>query len=205
MGSVLFTIGYAGYPDICEFIGELKRNGVTTLIDIRRKPYQAYYEAYEENALRNSLTREDLAYIRFYGDFGLSTDDNPAVSPDFEEIAKTESFGKGISRIRYGIEKGLVPVIMGEAMDPTMCPRGLLIGRVLADMGYTVRHIIPGKMKDQGDIEKEIIAFAKTDIIARSTGAFQMSLISPEENASSSMSDEELLAEGYRQLNRLLF
>ena len=43
MGSVLYTIGYAGFPDIREFIGELKKHGITTLIDIRRKPYQAYF------------------------------------------------------------------------------------------------------------------------------------------------------------------
>ena len=208
MGSVLYTIGYAGFPDIREFIGELKKNGITTLIDIRRKPYQAYYEQYEMNALRNALTREDLAYITFYGDFGMGTveDEEAAETPvDFEEVAKTEDFSKGVSRLRYGIEKGLVPVIMGEAMDPTMCPRGLLIARALADLGYTVKHILPGEIKDHREIEKRIIDFAKTELNEKKAIAYQMSLIPSETDSSSAMSDEELLAEGYRQLNKLLF
>lgn len=208
MGSVLYTIGYAGFPDIREFIGELKKNGITTLIDIRRKPYQAYYEQYEMNALRNALTREELAYITFYGDFGMGTveDEEAAETPvDFEEVAKTEDFSKGISRLRYGIEKGLVPVIMGEAMDPILCPRGLLIARALADLGYTVKHILPGEIKDHGEIEKKIIEFAKTELNEKRAIAYQMSLIPSETDSSSAISDEDLLAEGYRQLNRLLF
>lgn len=208
MGSVLYTIGYAGFPDIGDFISELKKNGITTLIDIRIRPYQAYYEQYEENVLRDALTREDLAYIKFYDDFGMGngeSEEETETSVDFEEVASSDGFAKGISRLTYGMEKGLVPVIMGEAMDPAMCPRGLLIARALSGMGYTVRHILPGSLKEHSDIEKEIIEFARTDMRAKQDGAYQISLMQPEESDSALMSDEELLSEGYRRLNRMLF
>lgn len=203
MGSVLYTIGYAGYPDIGEFIGELRKNGITTLIDIRRKPYHAYFEQYEENNLRNALTREDLAYIKFYDDFGMGTveyEEETETPVDFEEVAKTEGFSKGVSRLVFGMEKGLVPVLMGEAMDPAMCPRGLLIARALFQMGYTVKHIMPGGIKDHSELEKEIIDFARTE----KADADQLSLI-PEDIQGVPESDEDLLSEGYRRLNRMLF
>ena len=203
MGSVLYTIGYAGYPDIGEFIGELRKNGITTLIDIRRKPYHAYFEQYEENNLRNALTREDLAYIKFYDDFGMGTveyEEETETPVDFEEVAKTEGFSKGVSRLVFGMEKGLVPVLMGEAMDPAMCPRGLLIARALFQMGYTVKHIMPGGIKDHSELEKSIIDFARTE----RADADQLSLI-PEEYKGVPASDEDLLSEGYRQLNRMMF
>ncbi len=203
MGSVLYTIGYAGFPDIREFIGELKKHGITTLIDIRRKPYQAYFEQYEESSLRNALTREDLAYIKFYDDFGMGTveyEEEPETPVDFEEAAKTEGFAKGVSRLVFGMEKGLVPVIMGEAMDPAMCARGLLIARALFQMGYTVMHIVPGGIKDHSKLEKEIIDFARTE----RADADQLSLL-PEDDQGVPESDEDLLSEGYRRLNRMMF
>ncbi len=203
MGSEIFTIGYAGFPDIGDFIGELKGHGITTLIDIRRRPYQAYFEQYEENSLRNVLTREDLAYIKFYGDFGMGEieyEEEPELPVDFEEVAKTEGFAKGISRLIFGLEKGLVPVLMGEAMDPAMCARGLLIGRALFQMGYTVKHIMPGGIKDHSELEKEIIDFAR----AERADADQLSLL-PEDDQETAASDGDLLSEGYRRLNRMLF
>lgn len=206
MGSTLYTIGYAGYPELDGFIAELKKYGITTLIDIRRRPYEAYFEQYEENTLRNALTREDLAYIRFEGNFGMGYDEEDDEEPenpvDYEEIAKTEEFGKGVSRLRYGIEKGLVPVIMGEAADPVMCPRGLLIARALNGMGYTVKHLLPGEVKDHSELEKEIRDFARKEINDEKNGEYQMSLIVPADSEVLSMSEVELLEEGYRRLNR---
>lgn len=209
MGSILYTIGYAGYPDIGVFLSELKRYGITTLIDIRRRPYESYFEQYDENNLRDTMAREDMAYIRFEGNFGIGTDEGDEGEPetpiDFEETAKTEAFGKGISRLRYGMEKGLVPVIMGEAADPVLCVRGLLIARVLHEMGYTVKHIMPGRIKDHAELEEEIRDFAKREIRSEETGAYQLSLIPPADSAARLTDGGELLAEGYRRLNRLFF
>ena len=208
MGSILYTIGYAGYPDISSFISELKRYGITTLIDIRRRPYVAFFDQYEGNRLRNTLTREDLAYIRFDGDFGMTADEDEEIpeSPvDFEEAAKTEDFAKGIARLRFGIEKGLVPVVMGEAMDPAMCPRGLLIARVMSDLGYTVIHILPGGTKDHAELEKQIAEFARADMKSEGSEEYQLSLIPGNDAAGSSLNDDDILAEGYRRLNRILF
>lgn len=209
MGALLYTIGYAGYPELDGFIAELKKNGVTTLIDIRRRPYESYYEQYDDNNLRNAMTREDMAYIRFEGNFGMGTDEGDEGEPespiDFEETAKTEAFGKGIARLRYGMEKGLVPVIMGEAAEPVLCARGLLIARVLHEMGYTVKHIMPGRIKDHAELEEEIRDFAKREIRSEETGEYQLSLIPPAGPGSSLPDSGELLAEGYRRLNRLLF
>ena len=209
MGALLYTIGYAGYPELDGFLAELKKCGVTTLIDIRRRPYETYFEEYEADKLRNTMTREDMAYIRFEGNFGLGTDEGdeeePEAAVDFEETAKTEAFGKGISRLRYGMEKGLVPVILGEAADPVLCPRGLMIARVLHEMGYTVKHITPGRIKEHAELEKEIRDFARREIRKEETEEYQLSLIPPEDPAAGSTDGGELLAEGYRRLNRLLF
>ena len=127
-------------------------------------------------------------------------EEEPETPVDFEEVAKTEGFAKGVSRLVFGMEKDLVPVIMGEAMDPAMCARGLLIARALSHMGYTVKHIMPGGIKDHSELEKSIIDFARIE----RADADQLSLI-PEENKGVPASDEDLLSEGYRRLNRMLF
>lgn len=207
MGSVLYTIGYAGYPDIASFIAELKKYRITTLIDIRRRPYIAFFDHYVGNNLRNALTRADLAYITFDGDFGMAADEDeeaPDSPVDFEEAAKTESFAKGISRLSFGVEKGLVPVLMGETTDPAMCPRGLLIARAMSDMGYKVIHIIPGGTKSHSELERKIADFARADMSSEASDD-QLSLIPGDPGMGSSLTGEELLAEGYRRLNRILY
>lgn len=208
MGSEIYTIGYAGFPDIDEFIKVLKSYGITTLLDARSRPYLAYFEQYAEDNLRNALTKEDLAYIKFEDEFGLepagNLDDSDEM-PDFELIAETESFQNGISRVRFGLEKGLVPVILGEAMDPMMCHRGLLIGRVLHDLGYKVMHIIPGGLKDHSELEREIIEFARENTDNGNEVQEQLSLIPSDGETHAAVKNEDLLVEGYRLLNRMLY
>ena len=61
-------------------------------------------------------------------------------------------------------------------------------------------HIVPGGIKDHSKLEKEIIDFARTE----RADADQLSLL-PEDDQGVPESDEDLLSEGYRRLNRMMF
>ena len=55
MAKKLYTIGYAGFPDIGVFLQTLKQYGVQILIDVRSSPYSTYYEAYNKDRLSAML------------------------------------------------------------------------------------------------------------------------------------------------------
>ncbi|MCA9930600.1 MAG: DUF488 domain-containing protein, partial [Anaerolineales bacterium] len=100
--SPLFTIGY-GARDIDEFIAVLKENEIAFLLDVRSKPYSRYKPAFSKKALADHLKTHGIRYV-FMGDTLGGMPEDPTCytngNIDYEKVAKTDFFAKGIGRLQ---------------------------------------------------------------------------------------------------------
>ena len=65
-GGAVFTIGHSNLP-IGEFVANLRRNGITTVRDVRSWPQSRNYPQYNKENLRSALEKEGIRYV-FNGD-----------------------------------------------------------------------------------------------------------------------------------------
>ena len=75
MARQLFTIGYAGFPDIEDFLQVLKQHGVQILIDVRSSPFSAYHTCYNKDALSPVLQKNGILYFHYARQFGARQED----------------------------------------------------------------------------------------------------------------------------------
>ena len=109
MAKELFTIGYSGYPDINDFIKDLKYYGIQVLIDVRSIPLaSAYFESYNKDRLSDKLKENGIYYLNFAKQFG-ARQDNPIFYKkekkdgksilDFDLFSKSTQFLDGINKV----------------------------------------------------------------------------------------------------------
>lgn len=73
----------------------------------------------------------------------------------YSQIAESPLFLEGIDRLMKGIKTYRVAVMCGEE-NPANCHRRLLVGRVLAKRGVSVRHIRgDGTIQDEDELARE--------------------------------------------------
>lgn len=144
MAQELYTIGYSGYPDVEDFISELRKHGIQILIDVRSSPYSAYYESYNKESLTRKLRENGIYYANFARQFGARQEDSVFYKNgrlDFEEFAKSSQFLEGVRAVE---NSNAVIAFMCAEKDPSVCHRSILVARAFHDRGYKVLHIIPG-------------------------------------------------------------
>ena len=189
MAKELFTIGYSGYPNVEDFIGVLKQNGIQILIDVRSMPYSAYYESYNKDRMSSLLKQNDIYYYHYAKQFGARQENLNFYKNgrlDFELFAQSPQFLEGIQ----SVEKSKASItLMCAEKHPGECHRAILISRVLNARGHIVKHITPDGILTQKDIENELLDkyFPDRD---------QESLFSDD-----MMSEEEYIAKAYRLKN----
>ena len=200
MKSRLYTIGYAAFPTVSDFISQLKKYCADAVIDVRSVPSSPVFPQFDASSLPDKLISEGISYISFADEFGERQADSSLYRDgrlDFDAFSRTDTFRRGIARLEIGLDKGLTPVLMGEDADPASGHRGILVSRALSSLGYEVMHIVPGGLKPHGQLEEELVAAAAEKI--RSQRA-QMSLLPSDDPAMPGR--DALLEEGYRMKNR---
>jgi len=161
MTNTLFTIGYSG-RSIDNFIALLKRHKITALCDVRSVPYSARNPQFNRELLRKALQSRDIAYIFLGEELGARPKD-PSSYVDgkavYQKIAESALFKNGLERIRVGMEKDYVLVLMCAEKDPIVCHRSILICRNLRDRLIDIRHIIDhDTIETQADLERRLVA-----------------------------------------------
>ena len=165
MAKELFTIGYSGFPDINDFIKELKYFGIQVLIDVRSVPLaSAYFESYNKDRLSEKLRENGIYYLNFAKQFG-ARQQNPIYYQkknkegksilDFELFSKSEQFLDGVLKVERS--KAVIAFMCAEK-HPSECHRSILVARAFSDRGHSITHIIPnGVTLSQKDIERELV------------------------------------------------
>jgi len=151
----------------------LRNAGVTAVADVRTSPYSRYSPQFNRDELRDQLRLDGISYVflgrelggrpngrRFYCD-GVA---------DYEKMAQSDEFKKGIDRAIEGAKKYRVALLCSEH-DPLDCHRCLLVGRALARRNLEVSHILSdGKVVSHSQIENrlmEITARNANDLFAQ--------------------------------------
>ena len=158
--SVL-TIGHSTHTWE-RFAGLLRDAGVTAVADVRTSPYSRRYPHFNRDGLREKLRRDAIFYT-FLGDDLGGRPKGPGLYrdgvADYEKMATTTEFDKGLGRVVEGAKRYRVALLCSER-DPLNCHRCLLVGRALAGKAVRVSHILDrGEVTTQAEIEDRLLEF----------------------------------------------
>ncbi len=142
MLETVFTIGHSTHPQD-RFIALLKKHGVTALCDVRSKPYSRTNPQFNREDLKQALLKAGISYVFLGKELGARSED-PSCYDDgkvqYERLAQTPIFRKGLDRIKEGMKKYRVALMCAEK-EPLECHRTVLVARHLEASGLVVQHI----------------------------------------------------------------
>jgi uncharacterized protein (DUF488 family) len=155
----VWTIGHSAHSWE-RFITLVRNAGITAVADVRTSPYSRFSPHFNRDEVRDELRRDGISYVflgkelggrptgqRFYCE-GVA---------DYEKMAHTEDFKKGLERVIEGAKKFKIALMCSE-QDPMDCHRCLLVGRALAERGVQVGHIQgDGIIATQEQIENRLL------------------------------------------------
>ena len=193
MEKKIYTIGYTCLP-IDSFVKELKRYGITCLIDVRSTPKSTYFKDFNKENLNLRLKQEGILYRNYAFEFGARQEDKslyPNGYLDFEIFSKTENFKQGVKKLENGIKLNQTFALMCAEKDPYNCHRCIMVSRFLQDDEFEIVHIVG---HNQFVTQKEIEARLMNEYYPNRN---QLSLFS-EDN----LSNEECLLCAYRKRNK---
>jgi uncharacterized protein (DUF488 family) len=143
MSNVVFTIGHSTHP-IDRFIALLEQHSISALCDIRSKPYSRVNPQFVRENLIKSLKENGILYVFLGKELGAQSEDKSCYQRgkvQFDHLAQTDLFRKGLSRVREGM-KGHRLALMCAEKDPLECHRAIIVARHLEDLQTTVQHIM---------------------------------------------------------------
>lgn len=159
----LFTIGYAPHT-LDSFLNILGKHKINALVDVRSSPYSQYKPEFNQEPLKEFLTKHKIAYV-FLGDYCGARVEDPSCyvngKVDYRLVAENEKFKEGLERIKKGMKSYRI-VLMCAEKDPITCHRTILICRNLLSNKIQIKHILSnGKVEDHKDSEQRLLKVFK--------------------------------------------
>ena len=147
----VLTIGHSNHS-LVDFMGLLQAQAVSTVADVRTSPYSRYTPHFNHDTLRQALEASGLDYAFLGGELGGRPADRSCYDEAgrvlYERVAETDAFDDGLRAVMCLADQGRVALMCSEK-DPLDCHRTLLVARVLAERGVSVRHILAdGSVED---------------------------------------------------------
>ncbi len=154
----VFTVGHSNHGEQ-EFIELLRQHQIDVVADVRSQPYSSYATHFNAGQIKPMLAEAGIAYVFLGQELGGRPADadyyDAAGHVLYDRVAASPLFLQGIERLETGIQGYRVAMMCSEE-NPAECHRNLLIGRVLADRGVTLRHIrADGRLQSQADLDRE--------------------------------------------------
>ena len=143
MSEPIFTIGHST-QSLRRFITLLREHGITALCDVRSTPYSRMNPQFNRKTLKQALEQNGIAYVFLGKELGARSEDPSCYvhgKVQYDYIAKTELFRKGIERVREGMKRYRLALMCAEK-DPIECHRTILVARHLDALGLSVEHIL---------------------------------------------------------------
>jgi uncharacterized protein (DUF488 family) len=183
VGDAVFTIGHSTHPR-GRFIALLFEHGITALCDVRSEPYSRVNPQFNREDIKRSLRERGIRYVFMGKELGARSRDGACYEDgkvQYDRLARTELFQRGLERIQKGIRDYRVALMCAEK-EPLECHRAILIARHLVRLGIDVRHIhADGKVENHSDALRRLLRMLNI----QEQGMFQ--------------SHDELLADAYRR------
>lgn len=159
----IYTIGHSNH-ELETFIQLLKRHGITALCDVRSAPYSKYAPQFNYETIGQQLKKAGIQYVYLGKELGPRSED-PACYADgkvhYGLLAKTNTFKKGLERVKNGAESYRVAIMCSEK-DPIVCHRTILICKHLKELNFEISHILDdGSLEDNRDTERRLMKLLK--------------------------------------------
>lgn len=149
--SEIFTIGHSNHP-IHRFLDLLNRHGITALADVRSTPYSRFNPQFRREALAAHLRDARIAYAFLGEELG-----GKRAGVTHAEIARSDSFRRGLDRLREGAGRYRVAFMCAER-EPLDCHRTILVARHLRAPDLAIRHILAdGSLEDHDSVERRLL------------------------------------------------
>lgn len=159
MKNIIFTLGHSNH-DIQKFIDLLNVHNITAVCDVRSSPFSKYSPQYNQDIFKKILSDNHIQYVFLGKELGARPDDKNCYKNgqvQFELLAKTNLFQKGITRVIKGTETFRIALVCAEK-DPIECHRTLLVSRELEKNGFLISHILEdGNIETQDDLMIRVI------------------------------------------------
>jgi uncharacterized protein (DUF488 family) len=156
MGNpAIWTVGHSTHG-LTGFLGLLQAAGVEVVADVRSQPASRRNPQFNRGVLRAALLEAQIGYVFLGAELG-----GRPPEPEFYDssgrvlygaMAGTERFAAGLERLLQEAGGHRVAILCSEE-DPARCHRRLLVGRVLAGRGVSLRHIRgDGRIMTESDL-----------------------------------------------------
>jgi uncharacterized protein (DUF488 family) len=151
----IWTVGHSN-QSFEAFARLLFDERIEVLVDVRSFPYSRFAPHFNREELALALREHDIRY----GYLGEELGGRPTNEAHYDEdghalygpMANEPAFRQAIDRLIAGARDHRVAVMCSEA-DPRSCHRRLLVGKVLAERGVELRHILrDGSVKVEDDV-----------------------------------------------------
>ena len=139
----IYTIGHSNHS-LERFLALLTGAGIAELADVRSQPVSRWAPQFNKETLQHALHDRGCAYLYLGRELGGRPKDASLTTngrPDYEKMARTDSFRDGIAKLLNESAQHRVALMCAER-DPVDCHRFLLISRYLANQGVPVAHIL---------------------------------------------------------------
>jgi uncharacterized protein (DUF488 family) len=154
----LFTIGHSN-DSLEYFLGLIRRNGIDTIVDVRRIPYSRYARQFNKKTLAEYLKSHKIHYVFMGNTLGGKITDPRYLTENgqvnYLNVMKSERFLKGIARLENGVKKGYIIALLCAEKDPLKCHRFHLISQFLVQWGYEILHIVNENVFGHGELERK--------------------------------------------------
>lgn len=139
----VYTVGHSTHS-IETFLALLKSADITAIGDVRSQPYSRLNPQFSRNELKSALSAVGIKYVFLGKELGARSKDTSCYrngQVQYELLAKTDLFKKGIERVKEGAEKYRIALMCAEK-DPLDCHRTILVSRTLEEQHIAVKHIL---------------------------------------------------------------
>ena len=151
----IWTIGHSNL-ELEVFDRMLLDNGIEFVVDVRSYPYSGFVPHFDREALSAHLPKKGIRYLYLGGPLGGRPDSDDHYDDQghalYGPMSREPEFIEAIKRLETGAREHRIAILCscGKLED---CHRRLLVGKVLADHGVELRHIL----KDSGvEVEREV-------------------------------------------------
>jgi uncharacterized protein (DUF488 family) len=159
MVDVVYTIGHSTHSSKL-FLDLLRQHSITAVCDVRSRPYSRVNPQFNREVLKENLANASIRYVFLGKELGARTDDRSCYcngKVQYDLLAKTELFRKGIDRVKKGMKEYRVALMCAEK-EPLDCHRTILVARTLNNENIEVRHILAnGSIEEHQDALKRLV------------------------------------------------
>lgn len=163
--SEILTVGHSTLP-YESFRDILREHAVEAIADVRSVPYSRRFPHFNRPELKERLRKDNISYVFLGTELGGRPDNQSLFShgvADYEKMALTAPFNRGLERLIEGSSKLRVALMCSE-QNPLDCHRCLLVGRALKRKGIKVSHILGTRQKvPHCDIETKLLEMDKSE------------------------------------------